>query len=207
MLATKLSSALVAPSKVANTLDWRKAFGAVMGIDVTRDRIGLAIVEHPEHICESVPLKSIPLHDTADMKKAGWVRTVEGTTCTRSVINRSNSIISRKRPFTLWGSSANGSFASFPTDSWGRSVEFARAPAYTPGMSFSSKSVSRQEPSYDPSLVAASVLDEWVEKHWQIDSKLGIATAPKLTSKNLFFDPSSVHEYNSESASLQAALL
>jgi len=239
MLATKLSSALVAPSKVANTLDWRKAFGAVMGIDVTRDRIGLAIVEHPEHICESVPLKSIPLHDTADMKKAGISKSAlseleavirqhhvcasvvnwpvhngrMGEDCGKvlhvldAVINRSNSIISRKRPFTLWGSSANGSFASFPTDSWGRSVEFARAPAYTPGMSFSSKSVSRQEPSYDPSLVAASVLDEWVEKHWQIDSKLGIATAPKLTSKNLFFDPSSVDEYNSETASLQAALL
>lgn len=239
MLATKLSSALVAPSKVANILDWRKAFGAVLGIDVTRDRIGLAVVEHPEHICESVPLRSIPLHDIPNTKKKTGISKSAlseleaivrqhhicasvvnwpvhhgrmGEDCGKvlhvldAVINQSNSIISRKRPFTLWGS-ANGSFASFPADSWGRSVEFARAPAYVPDMSYSSKSALRQEPSYAPSLVAASVLDEWVEKHWQIDSKSGIATAPKLTSKNFFFDPSSVDEYSSEKASLQAALL
>ena len=243
MLATKLSNALVAPSKVANILDWRKAFGAVMGIDITRDRIGLAIIEHPEHIqSESVPLASIPLHEERGAKKAGISKSAVseletiirqnhvcasvvnwpvhngrmGEDCGKvlhvldAVIDRSNSVVSKKRPFTLWGSNANGSFASFPADSWGRSVEFARAPAYTPGMRYSSKSALRQEQesSYaDPSLVAASVLDEWVEKHWQIDSKLGIATAPKLTSTNFFFDPSSVDEYNSETASLQAALL
>lgn len=240
MLATKLSNALVAPSKVANILDWRKAFGAVMGIDITRDRIGLAVVEHPEHISESVPLVSIPLHETGDKKKVGISKSAlseletiirqhhvcasvvnwpvhngrMGEDCGKvlhvldAVINQSNSVVSRKRPFTLWGSSVNGSFASFPADSWGRSVEFARAPAFTSGMSYSSKSALRQESSCaDPSLVAASVLDEWVEKHWQIDSKLGIATAPKLTSKSFFFDPSSADEYNSETASLQAALL
>mmetsp|Transcript_11772 Transcript_11772/g.18064 ORF Transcript_11772/g.18064 Transcript_11772/m.18064 type:complete len:239 (-) Transcript_11772:105-821(-) len=238
MLATKLSNALVAPSKVANILDWRKAFGAVMGLDITRDMIGLAVVEHPDHICESVPLISIPLHYTG-AKKAGISKSTlselesiirhhhvcasivnwpahngrMGEDCGKvlhvldSVINRSNSIISPKRPFTLWGSSSNVSFASFPPDNWGRSVEFSRAPAYTPGMSFSSKSVLRQEPSYNPSLVAASVLEEWVEKHWQIDSNLGIATAPKLTPTNFFFDPSSIDEFNSETASLQAALL
>lgn len=48
MLATKLSRALVAPSKVANILDWRKAFGSVMALDITRERIGLAVAEHPD---------------------------------------------------------------------------------------------------------------------------------------------------------------
>jgi len=239
MLATKLSSALVAPSKVANILDWRKTFGTVLGIDVTRDRIGLAVVEHPEHICESVPLRSIPLYDISNAKtktaiSKSALSEIEaivrqhhvcasvvnwpvhhgrmGEDCGKvlhvldAVINRSNSIISRKRPFTLWGS-ANGSFASFPADSWGRSVDFARAPVYAPDMSYSSKNALRQDLSYDPSLVAASVLDEWVEKHWQIDSKSGVATAPKLTSTYFSFNPSSVDEYSSENASLQAALL
>lgn len=242
MLATKLSSALVAPPKVANILDWRKAFGAVLGIDVTRDRIGLAVVEHPEHNCESVPLISIPLHDSADIKKNTGISNSalseleaivrhhhicasvvnwpvhEGRMnedCGRvlhvldAMINRSNSIISRKRPFTLWGS-ANGSFASFPCDSWGRSVDFARVPAaYAEenDMRYSSKSLRQESSYYEPSLVAASVLDEWVQKHWQIDSKLGIATAPKLTSKNFFFDASFVDECSSENCSLQAALL
>lgn len=48
MLATKLSSALVAPSRVASILDWRKAFGSVMALDITRERIGVAVAEHPD---------------------------------------------------------------------------------------------------------------------------------------------------------------
>jgi hypothetical protein len=123
-----------------------------------------------------------------------------------SVVDQSNSIVSRKRPFTLWGS-ANSSFASFPADSWGRSIEFTRAPEYTPDMSYSSKNSLKEDPTHDPSLVAASVLDEWVGKHWEIDSKVGMATAPKLTSTEFLFNPSSVDEYNNERASLQAALL
>ncbi len=71
MLATKLSSALVAPSKVASKLDWSKAFGSVLGIDITRERIGLAVVEHPEHNPEPIPLISIPLRDEASKKSVG----------------------------------------------------------------------------------------------------------------------------------------
>jgi RNase H-fold protein (predicted Holliday junction resolvase) len=71
MLATKLSSALVAPSKVASKLDWTKAFGSVLGIDITRERIGLAVVEHPEHNSEPIPLISIPLRDAASKKSVG----------------------------------------------------------------------------------------------------------------------------------------
>lgn len=66
MIATKLSSALVAPSKVANILDWRKAVGVVMGLDITRERIGIALAEHPDlhgswNGPDSIPLNSISL--------------------------------------------------------------------------------------------------------------------------------------------------
>lgn len=239
MIVTKLSNALVAPSKVAAALDWRKAFGAVLGIDIKNGHIGLAVVHHPEHFSEPIRLTSIPLQDKDAKKYTGISKAAlselesivrkhhvcasvvnwpvnegrMGEQCGKvlhvldSVIGQSKSVISRKRPFTLWGS-MNGSFASFPLDSWGRSAEFARAPAYVPDMSYSSKSSLSQELSHDPSVVAASVLEEWVGKHWQIDSKLGIATAPKLTSNDDFlFHSSSVGEYNSERASLQAALL
>ena len=46
MIASKLSSALVAPSKVANLLDWRKAVGSVMSLDVTAKGIGMAVTVH-----------------------------------------------------------------------------------------------------------------------------------------------------------------
>lgn len=65
MMATKLSSAFVAPSKVANILDWRKAVGVVMGLDITRERIGIAVAEHPDLAChdglEPFPLNSLSL--------------------------------------------------------------------------------------------------------------------------------------------------
>ena len=46
---TKLSSTLVNSAKVANLLDWRKAVGSVMALDITQSCVGVAIAEHPEH--------------------------------------------------------------------------------------------------------------------------------------------------------------
>ena len=81
-------------------------------------------------------------------------------------------------------------------------------PSETSELSFSSKSINeRQHPSYESSLVAAGVLNEWIEMHWQIDRELGVATALKLTSMNTHFNASSVDDYSTETASLQAALL
>ena len=238
MMATKLSSALVAPSKVANMLDWRKTVGAVMALDISTDRIGLAVAEHPEHICESVPLNTLSLCQgrgqaspktvTKDIisELEGAVRQHRicafvvkwpvnegrmGEECGKvlqvldSVIDQSNSVVTRKRPFTLWCNDANASTESCPIDEWGRSTDFARAPEYFDGMRYSSKSATRRESSADASVVAATVLDEWVKSHWVIDQKMGRATAPKDVKSDFFFSTHSVDEY--ENASLQAALL
>ena len=242
MLATKLSSALVSPSKVASILDWRKAVGAVMALDITRERIGIAVAEHPEHLCESIPLKTISLCDQISRKSSrnqgipkdslseleAIVRQHRvcafivnwpvhegrmGEQCGKvlqvldSVIGQSNSVVTRKRPFTLWGNSSNAFSDSCPPDEWGRSADFARAPTYVPDMSYSSKSVFIKEPSSNGSLVAASVLDDWIKTNWEIDSKMGKATAPKKAKNDYFFSTHSVDEYNSEKACLQAALL
>ncbi len=66
MIATKLSSAPVAPYKVAKILDRGKALGVVMALDITRERIGSARAEHPDlhgawNGSESIPLSSISL--------------------------------------------------------------------------------------------------------------------------------------------------
>mmetsp|Transcript_7197 Transcript_7197/g.9759 ORF Transcript_7197/g.9759 Transcript_7197/m.9759 type:complete len:243 (-) Transcript_7197:172-900(-) len=52
-MATNLGRFLTVPSRVANILDWKKAGGAVMSLDVNSDRIGVAIARHPE-TCTSV---------------------------------------------------------------------------------------------------------------------------------------------------------
>mmetsp|Transcript_24382 Transcript_24382/g.52569 ORF Transcript_24382/g.52569 Transcript_24382/m.52569 type:complete len:243 (+) Transcript_24382:271-999(+) len=242
MIATKLSSAIVAPSKVANILDWRKAVGSVMGLDITRERIGVAVAEHPELICEPIQLNSISLQQdqggvtskknqvTKDMisELEAAVRQHRvcafvvnwpvhegrmGEQCGKvlqvldSVIDQSNTVVTRKRPFTLWCNHATASLDSSPLDEWGRSTVFAKSPTYFPGMNYSSKSATRQESPANASTVAANVLDEWVKNHWEIDSKMGIATAPKKTPSDLVFSVHSVDEYNSDKACLQSALL
>mmetsp|Transcript_5909 Transcript_5909/g.14803 ORF Transcript_5909/g.14803 Transcript_5909/m.14803 type:complete len:242 (+) Transcript_5909:262-987(+) len=237
MMATKLSNTLVAPSKVANILDWRKAAGTVMGIDITRESIGVAVAEHPDHTSlVSIPLISLSLQQDqggAPSKKnqvakdliaelevavkrhhvcafvVNWP-THEGRIgeqCGKvlqvldSVIDQSNSVVTSKRPFSLWCN--NASFESSPPDEWGRSMDFARAPKYSPEMRYSSKNVMIQ--SANASVVAANVLDDWVKNHWEVDSKIGRATAPKRASSDLFLSTHSVDEFNSEDARMQAA--
>lgn len=235
-MATKLSSALVAPAKVANILDWRKAVGSVMALNISRDRIGIAVAEHPEHFSESIPLNSLSLQDAkksqvnealiSELEAAvrqhricafvvNWP-THEGRMGERcgkvlqvldSVVDQSNSVVTRKRPFALWCNYANASsYEKSPVDEWGRSTDFARAPKYFEGMNYSSKSATNQELS-NASDVAADVLDEWMKNHWIIDAKMGKATVPKKQLSDFFFSEHSVDEYNSERACLQAALL
>lgn len=248
-MATKLSSALVAPSKVASILDWRKSAGAVMGLDITRERIGVALSEHPHHRYGqgSMPLNSISLQATSNTKRSPLDETSVseleaavrrhrvcafvvnwpehegrmGERCGKvlqvldSVVDKSSRIVTRKRPFTLWCSRDDASAAaeamSCPIDEWGRSSVFARTPAYTPGMTFCSKSILLEKEgssSLNASLVAANVLDEWVKNHWDIDARAGRDMSPRKTKRGeFFFSARSVDKYNSETASLQAALL
>lgn len=238
MIATKLSSALVAPSKVANILDWRKAVGSVMGLNISRDRIGIAVAEHPELFSESIPLNSISLQDAKKSRSVNSELISEleaavrkhhicafvvnwpihegrmGEQCGKvlqvldSVIDQSNSVVTRKRPFALWCNYANASFETCPLDAWGRSTDFTRSPKhYFEGMSYSSKSATRRESANDASDGAADVLDEWVRNHWNVDTKMGKATAPKKKLSDFFFSAHSVDEYTSDQACLQAALL
>lgn len=244
MIASKLSAYLVAPSKVANLLDWRKAVGSVMSLDITTKSIGIAVSVHPEHICESIALRPISLQDGRRGGATGGKRnsiTKEiaheleaevrrhrvcafivnwpvhegrmGEQCGAvlavldSVIDQSNSVITRKRPFTLWTESARASCDSEPPDEWGRSTHFARAPEYYRGMNYSSKEVVEQKSSASSSAVAANVLDEWVKNYWEIDIKMGKATSPKKKRSDYFFSAHAVDRCTSEAAYLQAALL
>jgi len=257
---TKLSSSLVNSAKVANLLDWRKAVGSVMALDITQSCVGVAIAEHPEHnvyytqteilqpisllpqqegyidggvsrkrrIKKSQVKKDLifdleaavrkhrvcgfvvnwPIHEGRMGEQCGKVLQVLD-----SVIEQSNSIVTRKRPFTLWCNSDNASSCTTqPIDEWGRSSSFAQAPSYHEGMKYSSKSATRHEET-NASLVAANVLDEWIKNHWEISPRTGQVTVPKKNStsktesKLWMSTMDSVDQYNSEKASLQSALL
>ena len=291
MVATKLSSALVAPSKVANLLDWRKAVGSVMALDITRTSIGMSIATHPDQHAEAIALRPISLlqqhqhHDhhhhhptyrigedsaspppycktrskpqvskeiISELEAAVRRHRVcafvvhwpthegrMGEQCGKvlqvldSVIDQSNSVVTRKRPFTLWSpttaihnsisntnineedghlSSLSSCTSYSPPDEWGRSIHFANAPTYFPDMYYSSKSLIRRQESlllsssFASSDVAAHVLDEWRKNHWEMDSKMG-CNMP-VTKKSIpHYCRHSVDEYNSEKACLQSALL
>jgi len=244
MIASKLSSALVAPSKVANLLDWRKAGGSVMSLDITAKSIGIAVSVHPEHICESIALRPILLQDgwhggASEAKRNPITKDIIheleaevrrhrvcafvvnwpvhegrlGEQCGKvlsvldSVVDQSNSVVTRKRPFTLWTDSTRASYDSAPPDEWGRTINFARAPEYYRGMNYSSKEVAEQQSSASSSAFAANVLDEWVKNYWEIDTKMGRATSPKTKRSDFFFSTHAVDRCSSKTAYLQAALL
>ena len=235
MIATKLSKALVSPSKVAGILDWRRSVGVVMGLDITKDRMGIAVAKHPENFADIAPIKSLSLPRKRDDLSRDAVAELEalvrqnhvcgfvvnwplnegrtGEQCGKtlqvldSLIDQSNSLITTKRPFTLWGTLPAST--SFTVDEWGRSVDFARAPMYFEGMSYSSKSVLVDGSHSNPECAAADVLQDWIKSNWIVDSKMGEVSSPPLekSTSNYFFNAHSVDEYNSECASLKAALL
>jgi len=47
MATSKLAKLLVPPSKIAASLNWKKFNGAVLSLDIHKDRIGMAIASHP----------------------------------------------------------------------------------------------------------------------------------------------------------------
>lgn len=235
MVATKLSSALVAPSKVANLLDWRKAVGSVMALDITRKSIGMAVATHPDQHAEAVALRPIslvqqqhqgapsslhkgkknhvskeliseleavvrrhrvcafvvnwPTHEGRMGEQCGKVLHVLD-----SVIDQSNSVVTRKRPFTLWSltntatshnfihyvnddehtssslslsSSLDDAHSYSPPDEWGRSIHFANAPDYYPDMYYSSKNpIKRQESLFSSSSSTSSEAAVHVLNEW-----------------------------------------
>jgi len=281
MVATKLSSALVAPSKVANLLDWRKAVGSVLALDITRKSIGMAVATHPDQHAEAIALRPISLvqqqvhhhqgqgapssssslhKDKKNHLSKELISELEavvrrhrvcafvvnwpthegrmGEQCGKvlhvldSVIDQSNSVVTRKRPFTLWSSnyypnddeltssplysSLDDVHSSYsPPDEWGRSIHFASAPAYYPDMYYSSKNpIQRQESLLSSSSMTSStfseaavhVLNQWMKNHWELDPKMG-CVMPVTTKSIPHFCTHSVDEYNSDKACLQSALL
>ena len=206
-----------------------------MGLNITNDRIGIAVAEHPENFSETAALKSLSLpYKKRELSRESVVELEgivkrhqvcafvvnwplnegrPGEKCGKtlqvldSLIEQSNSLISRKRPFTLWGNLSSTSTDSFTVDEWGRSAEFARTPKYREGISYSSKNVFMDVAPPEPALVAADVLQDWIKSNWVLDSKMGKASPPKKPVSNYFFSAHSVDEYNSKSACLKADLL
>lgn len=63
MATSKLAKLLVAPSKIASKLNWQKVNGAVLSLDIHKDRIGMAIASHPTMDDDgAVPLEPIHYH-------------------------------------------------------------------------------------------------------------------------------------------------
>jgi len=62
MVINKLAKLLVAPSKIVSKLNWKKANGAVLSLDIHKDKIGMAIASHPTMDDEAVALEPIYYH-------------------------------------------------------------------------------------------------------------------------------------------------
>lgn len=63
MASRKLTQFLTTPSRVASALDWKRLSGAVLSLDIGKDRIGMAISSHPScnDAAEPVKLECIEL--------------------------------------------------------------------------------------------------------------------------------------------------
>ncbi|CAB9506442.1 expressed unknown protein [Seminavis robusta] len=61
MSKTNLLNFLAKPSTLASKLDWKKASGTVLAMDVGSDRIGLAIASHPNYGDSPLALDPMPI--------------------------------------------------------------------------------------------------------------------------------------------------
>lgn len=192
-----LSRSLVTPNKVASVIDWSRK--AVMALDITENQVGICIGGRPSsHEDNEVHrLDPIRLHTSRSSHDqvaaqidnlarehdvcaivVGWPLQPEGNPgkpCGKvlhtleNLVAHDSSIVSRRRPFTLWDdrraaidkespSSSSQSTSSTsrsedndrtttsttiendqPPDQWGRCVAFARAPTSKDGDTYCSQ--------------------------------------------------------------------
>lgn len=186
MNATKsLSKLLTSPSKVAQALDWRKATASVLSLSITRDRIHLAVANHPSS-SDAQSLPSIPIKTeirnnervlskaVADelaaimkdwqvcglvvnwpVQKEGWC----GAHCGRVLFTLDqlvkNKALTGNKPVCLW----DEEHRTQPEDEWGRAPIYGQPSDKT-------LHVASEEQYKEQEHVAADIWDDFCKAHW-----------------------------------------
>jgi hypothetical protein len=177
---------LTTPAKIAGSLDWRKASGSVLSLNIHKDRIGLAVASHPSFGEGSTSLEHISLErkgrisDTCKQQLLDIVNTNKvcglivswplqdsgkmGAACGRvlftleNILQNSN-IITKKRPFCLW----DGNHRQLDlADGFGRSIAYSR----TPPSNKQIHKASEEQYSQDERIIASQVWDDFFRAHW-----------------------------------------
>ena len=188
MKVTKsLAKLLTSPSKVAQALDWRSATASVLSLSITRDRIHLAVANHPSS-SEAQSLPSIPVKTevvdgkrqlsraVADelasimsdwkvcglvvnwpVQKEGWC----GAHCGRVLFTLDQLVkreaLSSKRPVCLWDEEHHVAYE----DEWGRAPIYGR-----PASADKDVHVASQEQYKEQEHVAADIWSDFCKAHW-----------------------------------------
>jgi RNase H-fold protein (predicted Holliday junction resolvase) len=154
MASKHITKVLTTPSKVASSLDWKKASSAILSLDIQKGQIGIAVAFHPSFqettsVLDSIQIsrqalsESIP-HRIADIVKerdiCGFVVSwpiqddtgklgysfglVLNTLDQLPEASKNQAVISSTRPFCLWDASH---VSPTDVDQWGRSADYTRS--------------------------------------------------------------------------------
>jgi hypothetical protein len=181
-----LMRVLATPAKVASSLDWRKAGGAILTLTIHTDRIEMALSHHPSTGRPSQTLAPLPLgrkgrvvpeesrrllSDVVKQQRvcafvASWPLQPDngkmGYAAGRTLwmieqLAEDGSTLSANRPVCLWdGIRAEHS----STDLWGRNPDFARTSQK------SLHSASKEQYHADEATVASQVWDDFMKANW-----------------------------------------
>jgi RNase H-fold protein (predicted Holliday junction resolvase) len=187
MSSNLLLKMIVAPSKVATALNWRKAGGSVLNIDIHSDRIGLALGLHPSIQEEADTLDPIYLlpkgrlpEDARDklskivtdqnvcgvvvswpvQQDTGRMGAACGRVChTLDELLSDSRIFASGRPLCLWDS-LHSSSGGGNEDRWGRNSAYSRT---------CNKEIhlaSAEQYHQNANVVATQVWDDFLRTHW-----------------------------------------
>ena len=190
MASKAILNVLTTPSKVASKLDWRRASGSVLSLDIHQDRIGLAIASHPTYGEGISTLRPITLQRKGrvneecrialskivkEHKVCGVVVSWPlqdsgkmGAACGRvlytleNILQEDSTIITPNRPFCLWD--GNHSSKEEEEDGFGRSVAYSRVPSKSNLVHRASKEQYCQDENENTA--AAQVWDDFYRSHW-----------------------------------------
>lgn len=187
MTGNKLTKLLVPPAKIASKLDWQKFNGAVLSLDIHKDRIGMVIGSHPTIDENTVVLEPIRFHlhggklpENAKQRLEEVIRQRKnicgvvvswplqrdtghmGAPCGRTLhileeLLEETNVFAPNRPLCLWDSEHP---TSCMEDRWGRCAEFARTSSKHTHLA------SVEQYNQDENVVAAQVWNDFVRVHW-----------------------------------------
>eukprot|EP00934_Nitzschia_sp_Nitz4_P003823 Nitzschia sp. Nitz4//scaffold37_size175936//69351//69941//NITZ4_002043-RA/size175936-processed-gene-0.186-mRNA-1//1//CDS//3329549779//3813//frame0 len=182
----QLAKKLVSPNKVASALNWSRSRGAVLSLDIHKDRIGMAVASHPSRQEQSTPLGPIRYNFEGGRLPNEAKRILEdvvsendvccfvvswplqrdtgrmGAACGRTLhvieeLLQDSKVFDANRKLCLWDSE----HTHIPQeDEWGRSADYVRTSSET------LHKASEEQYHHDEGINAAQVWADFARAHW-----------------------------------------